>query len=166
MVCACNRCTRGIRPSHQHLGHESPLATARGGTDVEAINGLFYVMGGCCGSVSSDSILMSKTIEVYNPTTNTWTTRTQHCYRRGRHGGVYYGKIYVAKSAATESTIPRPIHGPSFAHAHRSAKCSRRVINGKLYVAEAIMELWVQPPSRRSTRYECRGGLFSSLSRE
>jgi N-acetylneuraminic acid mutarotase len=114
----------------------SSLPTARGGTDVDVVNGLFYVMGGCCGAVSSESDLMAKTIETYNPMTNTWTTKTQHLVGMNDTAGSINGKIYVAKSAETEVYDPATdtwAFLPPMATARQYA--AGGVINGKLYVA-------------------------------
>jgi N-acetylneuraminic acid mutarotase len=123
-------------PATDTWATKAPLPTARGGTDVEVVNGLFYVMGGCCGSVGSDTILMAKTIEAYNPTTNTWTTKTQHVIGGGDTAGSINGKIYVAKSAATEVYDPATdtwafLSPMSIARQYAAGG----VINGKLYVA-------------------------------
>ncbi|MHB8090294.1 MAG: Kelch repeat-containing protein [Syntrophales bacterium] len=114
----------------------SPLPTARGGTDVEAVNGLFYVMGGCCGAVSSQSDLMAKTIETYNPITDTWTTETQHLVGVGDTAGTINGKIYAAKSAATEVYDPATDTWAFLSPmAITRQYAAGGVINGKLYVA-------------------------------
>ena len=115
---------------------KTSMSIGRGGTDVEVVNGLFYVMSGCCGSVGSDTTLMAKTIEAYNPTTNTWTTKTQHVMEGGATAGSMNGKIYVAKSAATEVYDPATDTWASLSSMSVARQYTTGgVINGKLYVA-------------------------------
>lgn len=115
---------------------KASMSIARGGTDVEVVNGLFYVMSGCCGSVSSDTMIMAKTIEAYNPTTDTWTTKTQHVMAGGDTVGSMNGKIYVAKSTATDVYDPATDTWASLSPMPVARQyAAGGVINGKLYVA-------------------------------
>ncbi|MDP2793931.1 MAG: kelch repeat-containing protein [Sulfurisoma sp.] len=116
---------------------KAPLPTARGSADVAVVNGLFYVMGGCCGFSTPESELMARTIEVYNPTTNTWTTKTQHLVGSGGTAGSINGKIYVAEdSAATEVYDPAADTWASLSPMTVARYYTAGgVIDGKLYVA-------------------------------
>lgn len=123
-------------PATDNWTTKAPLPTARGVTDVGVVDGLFYVMGGCCGWDGAQSELMARTIEVYNPTTNTWTSRTPHIVGGGDTVGSINGKIYVAKFAATEVYDPTndtwASLSPMLVARYYAAG---GVIDGKLYVA-------------------------------
>lgn len=109
-------CTAGCAPVTGALEVYDPVAnawttkasipTARGMPDVVALNDLFYVMGGCCGTTGAETTLMQKTVEVYNPTTNTWTSKAQHVVGAADTTGAIDGKIYVVKNGATEVYNP------------------------------------------------------------
>jgi len=125
-------------PSTDTWTAKAAMPTGRGIPAVEVVDGLFYVMGGGGGySSSPDYELMLKAIEVYNPTSNTWTTKAQHLVGGGGTAGAINGKIYVAEdTAATEVYDPA-----TDAWAGLSPMPTARyyatggVINGKLYVA-------------------------------
>lgn len=118
---------------------KAPLPTARGVADVGVVSGLFYVMGGCCGFTSPVSEVMSSTIEVYDPATNTWTARSQHPGGGGGTAGSAGGKIYVARSAAAEVYDPATDTWASLSPMTVARRYSAGgVINGKLYVAGGV----------------------------
>jgi N-acetylneuraminic acid mutarotase len=122
---------------------KAPLPTARGGAGVAVVNGLFYVMGGGWGWDSADSELKHRTIEVYNPTTNTWTTKAQHVVGVFGTAGSINGKIYSAGFAALTPVLTNAeVYDPATdTWASLSPMPTGRylvaggVINGKLYVA-------------------------------
>ncbi|OGA03760.1 MAG: hypothetical protein A3H35_13370 [Betaproteobacteria bacterium RIFCSPLOWO2_02_FULL_62_17] len=89
-------------PATDTWSAKAAMPTGRGSASTEVVNNLLYVMGGCCGSSAPESELMGKTIEVYDPATNAWTTRTQHVIGSGNIAGLLSGMIYVAKSTDTE----------------------------------------------------------------
>jgi N-acetylneuraminic acid mutarotase len=118
---------------------KAPLPTARGVADVGVAGGLFYVMGGCCGSTSPVSDMMSRTIEAYDPATNTWTAKTQHPGGGGGTAGSADGKIYVARFAATEVYDPATDTWASLSPMTVAREyAAGGVINGKLYVAGGV----------------------------
>ena len=103
---------------------------------VGVLNGLLYAMGGCCGYDATTSQAMAQAVEVYNPTSNTWSAMTDHLVGSGNTAGVINGKIYVAKmpdpevyDPATDTWEALP---PMPAELHESVS---GVINGRLYVA-------------------------------
>lgn len=105
------------------------------------VDGLFYAMGGCCGWSSSDSIVMSKTVEVFDPSANSWNAKTPHYSGSSGTAGAINGKIYLVK----DSTAPAEVYDPRLdAWAPISPIPTNRdaatggVINGKLYVAGGL----------------------------
>lgn len=77
---------------------------------------------------------MARTIEVYDPTANTWAAKTQHVVGSSDTAEAINGKIYVAKPTATE------VHGPATdtwgsltAMPIARQNTVGGVINGKLY---------------------------------
>jgi N-acetylneuraminic acid mutarotase len=65
----------------------APMLTQRNGMTGAAVNGIIYIMGGCC----SISI-----VEAYDTATNTWTTKTpMPTAREGLTSAVVNGKIYA-----------------------------------------------------------------------
>ncbi|MBI4200436.1 MAG: hypothetical protein HY535_08205 [Chloroflexi bacterium] len=120
---------------------KASMPTARGVADVAVVDGLLYVMGGCCGWTVPQSEQMSKTIEVYNPTTNTWTTKTQHLVGAGDTAGSINEKIYVAKFADSEVYDPATDTWASLSPMPTARYyAAGGVINGKLYVAGGYYE--------------------------
>ena len=123
-------------PASDTWATKAPLPTARGSASVAVVNGLFYVMGGCCGWDAAGTDWMLRTVEVYDPTTNTWTTKTQHLVDSGYTAEAINGKIYVAKSAATEVYDPATDTWASLSPMPTDRSyATGGVINGKLYVA-------------------------------
>ena len=67
------------------------MPTARGGATAQAIGGLIYVAGGMDGSGASVDVL-----EIYNPSTNTWSAGAPMAIRRDNPGSaVLGGDLYV-----------------------------------------------------------------------
>lgn len=123
-------------PANDAWTTKASIPTGRGNADVVAANNLFYVMGGCCGWTASESDLMSKTIEFYNPATNIWTSGASHAVGTGDLAGVINGKIYVAKSTVTDVYDPATDTWASAAPMTVARQyAAGGVVNGKLYVA-------------------------------
>jgi N-acetylneuraminic acid mutarotase len=76
---------------------KSEMPTARQGLSTSVVNGKIYAIGG--GAGSSDSYAYVETysaVEVYDPATDTWTTRAEMPTARGFHSAnVVDGRIYV-----------------------------------------------------------------------
>ncbi|HEY5096254.1 MAG TPA: kelch repeat-containing protein [Candidatus Eremiobacteraceae bacterium] len=53
---------------------KASMPTARSGLAVGVINGILYAVGGCDNNTTQPHNF--NTVEAYNPTTNTWTTKT------------------------------------------------------------------------------------------
>lgn len=71
-----------------------PLPTARDHVTGAALNGKFYVIGGRAGSSATCSPM--KTVEVYDPATNLWSTAAPMLTARGGHAvGLLNGHIQV-----------------------------------------------------------------------
>jgi len=67
------------------------MPTPRAGFGIAAVNGKIYAIGG----INSDNVPL-RTVEEYNPSTNTWTTRvSMPTARSGFAVSVYESKIYV-----------------------------------------------------------------------
>jgi len=76
---------------------KSPMPTTRQGATTSLVNGKIYVIG---GGVSPDrnygNLETFTTVEEYDPTTDTWTTKTPMPTSRGWHiANVVDGKIYI-----------------------------------------------------------------------
>lgn len=70
-----------------------PVGHADGAGGV--INGRFYLAGGCCEF--QPDLNATRTLNAYNPNTNTWTTKaSMNVNRRDGTSGVINGKLYVA----------------------------------------------------------------------
>jgi N-acetylneuraminic acid mutarotase len=52
---------------------KTPMPTARGGLATAVVNGILYAMGGNVDSCCPENV--TATVEAYNPTTDTWTTK-------------------------------------------------------------------------------------------
>ena len=122
-------------PASDTWTYKASMLTGRGFTDVAVVNGLFYAMGGCCGWTGPESNVMANTVEVYDPTSNTWAARAQHLVGGNDTTGNINDKIYVAKPTATEVYDPlgdtwsslSPMPTPRI-------DAFGGVINGRLYV--------------------------------
>ncbi len=72
---------------------KAPLPTARSELDVGVVNGVIYAVGGDTTATTGTS--MVNTVEAYDPTTNTWTTKApmptpRHLLRIGVLNGFLY----------------------------------------------------------------------------
>lgn len=124
----------------------APIPTARLGAAAGVINGRLYVAGGCCITFGFPFTRFN-VLEVYDPATNTWTTKTPMPHAvYAAATGVINGKLYVAGGQAdptngnnvTDLQIYDPVTD-SWTNGHplpagRSG-ANAGVINGKLYVA-------------------------------
>jgi N-acetylneuraminic acid mutarotase len=90
-------------PATDHWTARAPMPTARGGARVAAANGLLYAVGGTpAGQVDP---LPAGTVEAYDPTTNTWTTRQPiPAPPFGAGVGVVNGILYAVGGVAPSSS--------------------------------------------------------------
>lgn len=135
-------------PASNSWSFRASMPTNRSGTGGEVIHGEFYVVG---GAFNSDArIGVTNVLEVYDPATNTWTTKAPMPQARAEMAtGVIDGKLYVAGGyvacgpcLATNTlqiydpvtnswTIGPPMPVPA---SHTNGE----VINGKFYVAGGL----------------------------
>jgi N-acetylneuraminic acid mutarotase len=119
---------------------KAAMPTGRGNADVAVVNDLFYVMGGCCGATGPESDAMAQAIEEYDPTADTWATKTPHLVGSNGTAGSINGKIYVEEENPEGFEIYDPAADSWDPHSLSPMPTSRSssaggVINGKLYVA-------------------------------
>ena len=74
----------------------APMTEERNGAGVGVLGGLLYAVGGqSCGHI--DGCPVSKTVEAYDPTKNTWALRAVMSVPRGNMGvGVAGGRLFAA----------------------------------------------------------------------
>jgi N-acetylneuraminic acid mutarotase len=95
---------------------KASLPTARSGLDVGVVNAVIYAVGGGASSTTGTSIV--STVEAYDPTTNTWTTKApMPTARRFLRIGVLNGVLYAiggqyAIPGATEDTGANEAYHP------------------------------------------------------
>lgn len=116
------------------------MSVGRRFPSMGVINGLFYVAGG-----KDPALTTRKTLEVYNPATNTWLTRKDMLTARvGAQNGVINGLLYIAGGTNTSGTalatmeVYNPATNTWTTRASMPAAKSfgaSAVINGILYVA-------------------------------
>jgi N-acetylneuraminic acid mutarotase len=122
------------------------MPTGRGSAATAVDDGLFYVMGGCCGWTGPQSESMARTIEVFDPTANSWSSRTQHVIGSDDTAGPIDGKIYLGKTNATEAYDPVTDSWDDSLATLPGARYNTAggVIDGKLYVAGGTYD-YTQP---------------------
>lgn len=116
------------------------MPTARRFTAFGVINGLLYVAGG-----KDVSLTVVKTLEIYNPATNTWTTaKPMNSARVGPAYGVINGLLYVAggnNQSNVSLTTVESYNPATNTWTNRASMPAGRnfgasaVVNGILYVA-------------------------------
>src|SRR6267378_2982116 len=75
---------------------KASIPTPLFGASTGVINGQLYVAGGCCVTFSYPFTRFN-TLQVYDPTTDTWTTKAPMPVAvYGAATGVINGKLYVA----------------------------------------------------------------------
>ena len=76
---------------------KSEMPTARQGLSTSVVNGKIYAIGGgAATSVSYESVNVFSTVEEYDPSTDTWTTKSEMPTARVcHHASVVDGRIYV-----------------------------------------------------------------------
>lgn len=115
---------------------QAPMPSARALANAVVANNLLYVMGGCCGSTAAQSLVMSQTIEVYNPLTNSWASKATHQVDTAATTAVIGGHIFVAGLTATEEYNPvSDVWTAQPKMPTPRSSTTGGVINGKLYVA-------------------------------
>jgi N-acetylneuraminic acid mutarotase len=126
---------------------KASMLTPRAHSATAVVDGIFYVMGGGWGWNSSDTEAMEKTVDVYNPTTNSWTAKTPHYAGVMGTAGSINGKIYLVK----DSSAPAEVYdtgldawSPISPMPTPRAGVAGGVINGKLYVAGGSLTM-IQP---------------------
>jgi N-acetylneuraminic acid mutarotase len=139
-------CCTSITYAQGNWMSEAPISTARFGAATGVINGKLYVAGGCCVTFGFPFTRFS-VLEVYDPATNTWTTKAPipHAVYSAA-AGVIDGKLYVAGGQADptngNNVTDLQIYDPatdSWSNGRPlpagRAGANAGVINGKLYVA-------------------------------
>lgn len=77
----------------------TPMPTPRGGGSAVTVDGKIYVIGG----IDYDGLPTLRTVEIYDPSENTWTTSTDLPVPLFRPASVVYsGKIYIFGGAFPE----------------------------------------------------------------
>jgi len=109
----------GAGPVYQALGtvevydpaadtwtEKSEMPTARQGLSTSVVNGKIYAIGGGVSSSSAySSVETFSTVEEYDPSTDTWTTKSPMPTARGWHSAnVVDGKIYII--GGSQDTTP------------------------------------------------------------
>ena len=76
---------------------KSPMPTARQALSTSVVNGKIYaIVGGVSASGAYTQVETFSTVEEYNPTTDTWTTKSPMPTSRGWHSAIVIdGKIYI-----------------------------------------------------------------------
>ena len=131
-------------PASNSWTTRAPIPTHRGAPTGGVIDGKLYVVGGC--RFDDCRIGVTTILEMYDPATDTWTTKTpMPTARFAMASGVIAGKLYVAGGStscgACLGTSTLEVYDPatdtwmtkasmSTARAHTDGA----VINGKLYV--------------------------------
>ena len=131
-------------PASNSWSTKAPIPTNRGGASAGVIDGKLYVVGGC---INSDCIPgVTNRLEVYDPATNTWTTKApMPTARFGVASGVIAGKFYVAGGSqvcgACLGITTLEVYDPATdtwttkaPMPTARAQMDGAVINGKLYV--------------------------------
>ncbi|OLE61044.1 MAG: hypothetical protein AUG10_02935 [Gemmatimonadetes bacterium 13_1_20CM_2_70_10] len=90
-------------PSTDTWSSKAPMPTARAELTAGVVNGILYVIGGRTGGGESASVSVG-TVEAYDPTTDTWTTRAaMPTPRQDATVGVVNGTIYVVGGFSASS---------------------------------------------------------------
>ena len=90
-------------PSTDTWSSKAPMPTARAELTAGVVNGILYVIGGRTGGGASASVSVG-TVEAYDPTTDTWTTRAaMPTPRQDATVGVVNGTIYVVGGFSASS---------------------------------------------------------------
>jgi N-acetylneuraminic acid mutarotase len=89
-------------------GSAKPMPTARWGLGVGAVNGVLYAIGGANGSGPL------RTVEAYDPKTDTWTTKSPMSFARvGLTVAVVKDRIYVVGGTSMfAGTVPVEVYDP------------------------------------------------------
>ena len=83
-------------PKTNSWSNKTPMPTVRCCMAIGVIDGLIYVVGGYTALSPSGGVSLTTALEVYDPGSNTWTTKTaMPTARAGVSSGVIGGKLYV-----------------------------------------------------------------------
>jgi N-acetylneuraminic acid mutarotase len=83
----------------------APMHTARNFLAIGVVQGILYAVGGGCCNPGENGIILS-TVEAYNPTTNSWTTKTPMLIPRMKFAvGVVNGTLYAIGGAGPVSKV-------------------------------------------------------------
>ncbi len=102
---------------------KADMPTARYGAVAQVVEGKIYVIGGAKNLGYNKGIELLNVTEVYDPTTDTWTTKATMLYPTAYASAVIDNKIYVIGSKSTQvydpttdtwSTCASPLAGLSF----------------------------------------------------
>jgi N-acetylneuraminic acid mutarotase len=85
---------------------KTSMPTARYGATAQVVDGKIYVIGGAKGIGYNKGIEASNVTEVYNPSTDTWTTKTAMPYATASVSSVIENKIYLFGSQITQIYDP------------------------------------------------------------
>jgi N-acetylneuraminic acid mutarotase len=122
---------------------KADMPTARMALSTNVVNGKIYAIGGVAAGGGAGPSL--STVEVYDPSTNTWTKKANMpTARANASAGALNGKIYVIGGSTGWSTVFSTLEvydsatdtwakGPDMPTA-RSAGPSAGVVDGKVYV--------------------------------